>query len=167
MSSSGLKRLQVWVQAKDLALEVYKTIIPYLPAEEKWGISSQLKRSAISISANIAEGCGRFYYQSNIQFCYNARGSLQETISFVLLATELEYVPKEISDLFIQHADTLVVLLNAYISYLKKSKIGEAEIGDHTRVKEEIGFYLIPEFEKTDNQDEFDDSPFSNLQSLD
>jgi four helix bundle protein len=167
MSSSGLKRLQVWVQAKNLAMEVYKTIIPYLPAEEKWGLTSQIRRSAISISANIAEGYGRFYYQSNIQFCYNARGSLQETISFVLIATELGYLPNEISVSFIQHADALVVLLNGYISYLKKSKIGEAEFGSRTLVKEEMATYLIAELENNDKQDELDDSPISTLHSQD
>jgi four helix bundle protein len=167
MSSSGLKRLQVWVQAKDMALEVYKTLIPYLPAEEKWGLSSQLKRAVISVSANIAEGYGRFYFQSNIQFCYNARGSLQETISLVIVAIDLGFIPKEIGDAFLKKADALVILLNAYISYLKKSKIGKEELGSGPRIEEEEGNYFITGLENDDGIDRLDDSPISILHSPD
>ncbi len=165
MSSGGLKRLQVWVQAKDLAVEVYKNIIPGLPAEEKWGLTSQLRRAVISISANVAEGYGRYYFLSNIQFCYNARGSLQETISLVLLATELNYVPVEVSDSFIKRADALVILLNAYIAYLRKSKTGEAEDGSQKQLLKENGAYYSSELSDCDDKEELDDSPFSNLYS--
>lgn len=65
MSVQGLKRLQVWVRAKDFALKVYKQILPLLPPGEKWNLNQQLQRSSLSVSANIAEGYGRFYYQDN------------------------------------------------------------------------------------------------------
>lgn len=163
MSSDGLKRLQVWVQAKDLAVESYKNIIPSLPADEKWGLTSQLKRAVISISANVAEGYGRYYFQSNIQFCYNARGSLQETISLVLLAAELGYLPAEVSDSFIKRADALVILLNAYIAYLRKSKMGESENSSQNRLLKENDIYYGSKLLDSDDREELDDSPFSNL----
>lgn len=163
MSSDGLKRLQVWVQAKDLAVESYKNIIPSLPADEKWGLTSQLKRAVISISANVAEGYGRYYYQSNIQFCYNARGSLQETISLVLLAAELGYLPAEVSDSIIKRADALVILLNAYIAYLRKSKMGEPENSSQNRLLKENDIYYGSKLLDSDDREELDDSPFSNL----
>ena len=78
MSIQGLKKLQVWVRAKDYAVKVYKQVLPLLPSEEKWSLNQQLRRSSVSISANIAEGYGRFYYQDNVRFCYNARGSMEE-----------------------------------------------------------------------------------------
>ena len=68
MSVQGLKRLQVWVRAKDFALVVYKRVLTLLPTEEKWNLKQQLRRSSLSISANIAEGHGRFYYQDNVRF---------------------------------------------------------------------------------------------------
>ena len=124
MTVTGLKRLKVWVQAKDLAVFIYQKVVPSLPPEEKWVLSSQLRRSASSIPANIAEGYGRYYFQSNIQFCYNARGSLQETISHVLLANELGFLPKDVYVEFSTKSEELIILLNGYIAYLKKSKIG-------------------------------------------
>ncbi|MPN17799.1 hypothetical protein SDC9_165154 [bioreactor metagenome] len=62
MSSDGLKRLKVWVEAKALALVVYHDILSTIPAEEKWALASQIRRAATSIPANIAEGYGRYYY---------------------------------------------------------------------------------------------------------
>jgi four helix bundle protein len=72
----GLETLEVWKMAKDLALTVYKQVLPKLPDEEKWNLNTQIRRAALSISANLAEGHGRFYYQENVRFCYIARGSL-------------------------------------------------------------------------------------------
>ena len=75
MRLEGLNRLKVWVRAKEFAVSIYKNVLPLLPSEEKWNLNQQLRRSALSVSANIAEGYGRFYYQDNVRFCYNARGS--------------------------------------------------------------------------------------------
>jgi four helix bundle protein len=163
LSSSGLKRLNVWVQAKDLALDADKLVIPCLPADEKWGLTSQLKRSVSSIPANIAEGYGRFYFQANIQFCYNARGSLDETISHVLLGTEVGLIPLEISDAFIKKADALVILLNGYIAFLKKSKQGENELGLSHQTHELEAEYIINQSVVEEEFIELDDSQLSTL----
>ena len=76
MSIEGLNRLKVWVRAKAFAVSIYKKVLPLLPAEEKWNLNQQLRRSTLSISANIAEGYGRFYYQDNVRFCYYGRSKL-------------------------------------------------------------------------------------------
>ena len=88
MSVDGLKRLKVWERAKDFAVKIYKQVLPLLPQEEKWSLNQQIRRSSTSISANIAEGHGRFYYQDNVRFCYNARGSLEETLSHLIVCFE-------------------------------------------------------------------------------
>jgi four helix bundle protein len=129
MSGQGLKRLQVWVKAKDYALNIYKLISPLFPSEEKWNLSQQLRRSSLSISANIAEGHGRFYYQDNIRFCYYARGSLEETLSHLVFAFELGYIPKSLYTTFESEGEEIDKMLNGYISYLKKSKQGAREPG--------------------------------------
>ena len=74
MSIQGLKRLQVWVKAKDFGIRMYKNVLPMLPADERWNLAQQIRRSSLSISANIAEGYGRFYYQDNVRFCYTEHG---------------------------------------------------------------------------------------------
>ena len=93
MTVEGLRRLKVWVKAKDFALKVYNQVLPLLPSEEKWNLNQQLRRSSLSISANIAEGYGRFYYQDNVRFCYIARGSLEETLSHLVLPSHIKTLP--------------------------------------------------------------------------
>lgn len=167
MSSEGLKRLKVWCEARELAVEVYKTVIPCLPPEEKWALSSQLRRSAASIPANIAEGYGRFYYQANVQFCYNARGSLEETISHILLAAEIGYFPPEKVDSILQKADALALLLNGYIAYLKRSKKGSDETKPSHQTNEEPIEYVAVDQISNESTLGFDDSQLSTLDSQD
>lgn len=133
MSIQGLQRLEVWRRSKDFALTIYREVLPLLPSEEKWGLSQQLRRSSTSVSANIAEGYGRYYYQDNIRFCYNARGSLEETLSHVAFAHEAVFIPDLLYKALEQEGDELVRMINGYISYLKKSKQGVNEPGaNHT-----------------------------------
>jgi four helix bundle protein len=129
MSIQGLQRLEVWKRAKDFALRVYRDVLPLLPPEEKWNLSSQIRRSASSISANIAEGYGRFYYQENIRFCYTARGSLAETLSHLILSSEAGYIPETLYKELTTEGDELERMLNGYITYLKRSKQGANEPG--------------------------------------
>jgi four helix bundle protein len=65
----GLETLEAWKKARALVLVVYREGLPLLPAEEKWHLNQQIRRSAQSVFANIAEGHGRFYYQENVRFC--------------------------------------------------------------------------------------------------
>ncbi|MBA4421168.1 MAG: four helix bundle protein [Anaerolinea sp.] len=121
MSNDSLNKLLAWKEAKNLALLVYRNILPDIPSEEKWGIGIQLRRASQSISTNIAEGFGRYYYQDMVRFCYIARGSLEETISLVALSYELGFIRDEKSQLFIEKSNQVLQLINGYISYLKKS----------------------------------------------
>jgi four helix bundle protein len=142
MSVDGLKRLKVWVKAKTFAIEVYQQVLPLLPAEEKWNLNSQLRRSSLSISANIAEGYGRFYYQDNVRFCYIARGSLEETLSHLSLAFELTYIPDTLYGHFESEGEELEKMLNGYIAYLRKTKQGANEPGSSSVVHEESEPYI-------------------------
>jgi len=71
------KDLEVWKTARELRRELYK-VAKDMPDIEKYGLASQIRRAAISVTANIAEGYGRFGYQENAQMCRQARGSLYE-----------------------------------------------------------------------------------------
>ncbi len=136
MSIQGLTRLEVWRRAKDFALRIYRDVLPLLPPEEKWNLTSQIRRSSLSISANIAEGYGRFYYQENVRFCYYARGSLEETLSHLVFSFEANHVPENIYKELSSEGDEIDRMLNGYIAYLKRSKQGEIEPGSSYAIHE-------------------------------
>jgi four helix bundle protein len=136
MSIQGLQRLEVWRRAKDFALGIYRDVIPLLPPEEKWNLNSQIRRSSLSISANIAEGYGRFYYQENIRFCYNARGSLEEMLSHLVFSLEAKYIPETLFKELSIEGSEIDRMLNGYIAYLKRSKQGANEPGSVYTVQE-------------------------------
>jgi len=120
----GLEDLIAWQKARELMNFVHRKVAPVLPPEEKWDLTSQIRRASKSVMANIAEGHGRYYYQENIRFCYLARGSLMETYSHLVTAQDLGYI----SDALFTEGNTLVLharrTLNGFINYLAKSKRG-------------------------------------------
>lgn len=69
--------LEVWQKGKTLTLRIYD-IGTHFPKDEVYGITSQIKRAALSVPANIAEGFGRYHFLDKAKFYLNARGSLYE-----------------------------------------------------------------------------------------
>ena len=69
--------LDVWKEARALSKEIYLASVKF-PIEEKFGLTSQVRRAAVSVPSNIAEGCGRNHTKDSIQFFYISRGSLYE-----------------------------------------------------------------------------------------
>ena len=143
MSIQGLQRLEVWCRSKDFALRIYREVLPLLPSEEKWALNQQLRRSSVSISANIAEGYGRYYYQDNVRFCYNARGSLEETLSHIVICHEMGYVPASLFQELAGEGEEITRMINGYITYLKKSKQGANEPGAIHVIHELQAPYLV------------------------
>lgn len=86
--------LEAWKVSHVLVLIIYK-ITNEFPREEKFGLISQLRRAASSITANIAEGWGRYYFADKVRFYYQARGSNCEVQNFIILARELKYIAPE------------------------------------------------------------------------
>lgn len=147
MSVKSLETLKVWKKAKEFALRVYREALPLLPSEEKWNLNQQLRRSSNSIPANIAEGYGRFYYQETIRFCYIARGSLEETLSHLVMCYELKYIPKTLFDSLEQDGEKQTQLINGYIGYLKRSQQGQNEPGANHAIREDLAPYDADPFE--------------------
>lgn len=87
--------LDAWKKGHILVLEIYK-ITKAFPKEELYGIVSQLRRAASSITANIAEGFARYHFKDKIRFYYNSRGSVAEVQNFLLLARDLKYIDLKI-----------------------------------------------------------------------
>jgi len=118
----GLETLEVWQRAIEYAVDVYEQVLPLFPPEEKWALSSQLRRAVQSIPANIAEGYGRYNYQETIHFCYIARGSMAETKSHLVLAHRFGYLDDPIHQDFQNRLTEIGKMLNGYISHLRKQK---------------------------------------------
>jgi len=143
MSISGLEKLDVWNKAMAFAVRVHKEVLSILPSEEKWSLGQQIRRSAQSIPANIAEGHGRFYYQDNVRFCYIARASLEETLSHIVFARKMEYIPAALFQSVSADGEALNKLINGYINFLKKSKQGANEPGTNYAVRETTPEYTL------------------------
>jgi four helix bundle protein len=88
------RQLKVWERSHQLALEVYKATKEF-PKEELYGLTSQIRRSSMSIPTNIAEGCGRFTDADFARFLQMAMGSASETEYQLILARDLEFIPKD------------------------------------------------------------------------
>ena len=88
------RQLKVWQKAHPLALETYR-LIPALPAEERFVLADQMRRAAVSVPSNIAEGCGRDSDKELARFLRIAAGSASELEYQVLLALDLGYLSPE------------------------------------------------------------------------
>jgi four helix bundle protein len=93
-----------------------------LHKEETYRLKDQLIRASRSVTANKAEGYGRFHYQENIQFCRQARGSIYETLDHLICAFNCQYISESDMKNFREKIIISLKMLNGYISYLKKAK---------------------------------------------
>jgi len=116
-----LQQLEVWIKSRTLRNSVSE-LSQKFPSEEKYGLTDQIIRSSRSISANIAEGHGRYHFQENIQYCRQARGSLTETFDHLTVAFDEKYLGKQEFDRLSNEIEILTKMINGYISYLKKRK---------------------------------------------
>ncbi|MEA3310236.1 MAG: four helix bundle protein [Chloroflexota bacterium] len=111
--------LKVWQQAHQLVLAVYQ-LTPAFPPEEKYGLVSQLRRAAVSIPANIAEGFKRHGQADKIRFYNISAASLEEVKYYFILARDLHYV-SDIDELMAD-ADTVSRMLYGLIRSIRRSQ---------------------------------------------
>ena len=111
--------LEVWKKGYLLVLDIYK-LTQRFPKEELYGIISQIRRAASSITANIAEGFERFHFKDKIRFYYQARGSIAEVQNFLLLAKDLNFINLEECKILGEKANEVRKLLNGLIRSLEK-----------------------------------------------
>ena len=91
------KQLKVWTKSIDLVVDIYKVTAGF-PKEEKYGLISQMRRSAVSISSNIAEGAGRNSEKEFCHFLSNAHGSSYELETQVIVSEKLELITQALSN---------------------------------------------------------------------
>ena len=111
------KELEVWQTGMDLAVHVYQ-LTKAFPPEERYGLSSQIQRAAISVPANIAEGWGRGSTKEYIQFLRIARASLMELETHLILAKRLSYIQEDQLSILQQEIETLGKRINSLIQSL-------------------------------------------------
>jgi four helix bundle protein len=92
--SASFRELRVWQQAMELALSVYQGTSTF-PKHELYGLAQQMRRAAVSVPSNIAEGKGHRSDKEFQRFLYHARGSLMELETQILLAGKLQYLSAE------------------------------------------------------------------------
>ena len=109
--------LIVWQKAMDYVVLCYK-LTQSFPKEELYGLTSQLRRSAVSIPSNIAEGYGRRTRGEYVQFLGIARGSLKESETQIILSFRLEYITNEKMTEALLLAKEVGILLNSLIRSL-------------------------------------------------
>jgi len=90
----SFEKLEVWQNSKNLIIDIYQTC-EYIPKEEKYGLISQIKRSVISISTNIAEGTSRETSKDKIHFLNIAFSSAIETLNHLIILNHLNYINEE------------------------------------------------------------------------
>ena len=116
-------QLEVWRVARKLRLEAYE-MSRLFPKDEKYGLALQLRRAAVSITANIAEGYGRYSFQENMQFCRHSRGSAYEVRDHLIAALDAGYIPREMYKEATALAISVIRLLNGYIRSTRKLQAG-------------------------------------------
>jgi len=116
--SHTYRDLIVWQKAKSLAIQVYRLTASF-PSSEKYGLTSQLRRAAVSVVSNVAEGQGRLTSGEFAQFLGHARGSLHELETQIEIAAELGLLPEEAAKALADRAGEVGRLLNGLVASLE------------------------------------------------
>ena len=120
----ALENFELYQVAREFRIKLYK-LAKQLPNEEKFNLASQLRRAALSITNNIAEGHGRWFYLDNARFCRIARGSVQEVVDDLNVCSDEQYCDRNLIGELKVEALALIKRINGYISYLKRSQQGK------------------------------------------
>jgi four helix bundle protein len=117
MPTTAFSDLRVWQESMDLVVDVYRVTRTF-PRDELFGLVSQMRRTAVSVPSNIAEGKGRSSRNDQVHFFLNSRGSLLELETQVLIAEKLGYLGTDVAPGIrarIQEAERLLNgLINAF-----------------------------------------------------
>ncbi len=119
MPVKDYRELIVWQKAMDLVETIYRTTKVF-PREEIYGLTSQIRRAAISIPSNIAEGNGRNTTRDYVHFLGMAYGSVKEVETQVLIAERLRYIDSNHSDGLVRMTTEIARLISGLVNSLKR-----------------------------------------------
>jgi four helix bundle protein len=118
--SDNYQNLIAWQKAKTLTLNVYRCTRRF-PKDEIYGLTSQMRRAAVSVPSHIAEGKGRYSQKEFVQFLYHARGYLLELETQLSIARDLEYVDVPVFESLESDTEELGRILNGLINRFQVS----------------------------------------------
>lgn len=113
MTSTSFKDILAWQKAHEFVIKVYKTTKTF-PECERYGLSSQFQRAAVSIPANIAEGYKRLGTADKLHFMNIAQASLEECRYYILLAKDIDYINAHTQEVLDTSIEEVSRLLNGY-----------------------------------------------------
>ena len=119
----GYRDLLVWQRAMDLVESVYNASMRF-PADERYGLVSQIRRAAVSVPSNIAEGYGRGGSQEYLRFLRIARGSLFEVETQIFVTMRLGYVNEELGGSLRRQIDSVAKVLSGLIGSIERKAKG-------------------------------------------
>lgn len=114
--------LEVWQESRKLANHIYE-LTKSFPKEEQFGLTNQIRRAAVSIASNIAEGCGRQTAKDTINFLHISRGSLYELETQCFIPFDQKYFSKNQFDAIYSSIQSCKRLLNGFINYYRKLNV--------------------------------------------
>jgi four helix bundle protein len=120
MPTNSFQDLRVWQVAMDLTEEIYRVTADF-PKHELYGLISQMRRAAVSVPSNIAEGKGHHSDPEFVRFLFHARGSLLELQTQLLIARRLQYVSGEKAEELSHRSDGIGRGLNALINRFRST----------------------------------------------
>jgi four helix bundle protein len=133
------------LECYQLALDVMASVHAFskkLPADEKFDLYSQIRRSSKSVTANLAEGYGRYHYLDSLRCYAIARGELNETLAHLINAKVLQYISQPDFDQLYSLIRCTEQALNGYMAYVRRLRAGSQEYGDKS-VHDEPGRYEV------------------------
>ncbi len=123
-SPFGFEDLDVYQAARAFRNRIYE-LTELLPKEERFALVSQMRKAAVSLTNNIAEGYGRFTWQDTTHFCRQSRGSLMELIDHINVCADQGYAKQDALENLRSDAERVLRLLNGYIAYLQRNRLSE------------------------------------------
>lgn len=132
---STFEDLEVYQAARAFRKAMY-SVAKQLPETEKFGLASQIRRAAVSLTNNIAEGHGRYHYLDQVRFTLQSRGSLEELLDDLNVCDDEQYLLADETRTLKEQAWRVRQLKDGYIRYLRRQTKGPS-----SKVREELPVY--------------------------
>ena len=142
MNTYSFENLEIYKAARQYRVKIYK-LTHQLPEYEKFNLVSQMRKAALSLTNNVAEGHGRYHWQENIQFVRQSRGSLEELLDDLNMCLDEKCAEETLLEGLKKEGYELLKKINGYIKYLKERKALEEQIGVKSTQDSEINQLTI------------------------
>jgi four helix bundle protein len=116
--SKDFRQLKVWQKSHQLAINLYRITVSF-PRTESYGLTAQIRRAAVSIPSNLAEGCGRSGDAELARFCDIAKGSASELEYQLLLARDLKLIQPDDYEQLVQQTTDIKRMLTVFVRKLR------------------------------------------------